>query len=307
MDQLAFDRDRHQDDAPDRLGPYVFISYSHVDSHVADQVASGLAALGIDHFLDRKDISWGQNLSDAVHHALRECTHQVIILSPASIKSPWVHFETGHAIGAGKIALPFVTHTALDVPNYLRDLLWIGDLKALNEYFANEARGLQRPPLKAIELNTHAVALLNQGRYNDALRYAKWAMADDPSYEWPYVNAISALRRLGRYQEGLDVAAKGEARIANSTPVISEKAYILRSIGDLSAAFDAYDRTVNMDPEWAEPRYYRAECLERLGRVAEAILDYERTMKLAPASSTYSRYSRQKLNYLRGLSTSDER
>ena len=88
------------DDAPDRLGPYVFISYSHVDSHVADQVAAGLQELGLDHFLDRKDITWGQNLSTAVHHALRECTHQVIILSPASIKSPWVHFETGHAIGA---------------------------------------------------------------------------------------------------------------------------------------------------------------------------------------------------------------
>jgi tetratricopeptide (TPR) repeat protein len=201
-----------------------------------------------------------------------------------------------------KVALPFLTHASLDVPHYLRDLLWIGDLADLNRYFANEARGVERPQLRAVELNNHAVTLIEQARYNEALRYAKWTIADDPTYVWGHVNAVSVLRRLGRYQEALEFAARGLAVLPDSAVIISEKAFVFRSIGDAKAAVEAYDQAIDLDRDWAEPRYYRAECLERLLKIDEAVAEYKAAHDAAAEGSLVRRWARQRINSIRARS-----
>jgi hypothetical protein len=114
---------------------YVFISYSHQDSLIADDISRDLAELGIEYFLDRKDIGWGESIRATVRKALRRCTHQVIILSPASIKSHWVHFEAGWAMGANRVALPFVTHPSLEIPGYFGDLLFKTSREEIRKFF----------------------------------------------------------------------------------------------------------------------------------------------------------------------------
>lgn len=286
------------------VGPYVFISYSHVDSRLVDQIAGDLAKIGIDYFLDRKDITWGQSITEEVRRALRECTHQIIILSPASIKSPWVHFEIGHAFGSGKVALPFLTHPSLDVPQYLKDLLWIENREDLCRYFEQERSSLARPTLGAVELINHAAALARQGRYHEAAKYSLWAIEADPNYELAHVNAVRNLRRLGRYEEALEAADKGLAQLPLNPALLGVKAFTLRSLGRLQQAEQTYKELIEIDPELYAARYYRADCLQRLGCVSEAIEEYKVVQEKAPSDSTYQRRSRQRVHAL--LKTSEQ-
>ena len=101
--------------------PKLFISYAHEDSRMADQIERLCQEIGIQCFLDRKDIHWGESITKAVGNGLDEATHVVLIVSPASLKSMWVPFEIGFAFGTGKQVLPVLTHPSLDLPGYLGD------------------------------------------------------------------------------------------------------------------------------------------------------------------------------------------
>ena len=45
-------------------------------------------------------------------------------------------YEIGHASGCRKLILPYLTHPALEVPSYLRDIKHVADLEGLRKYFA---------------------------------------------------------------------------------------------------------------------------------------------------------------------------
>ena len=107
-----------------RRRPKLFISYSHDDAALADEVASVCKELAIPCFLDRKDINWGESIRNTVAHGLGQATHVLVIVSPASLKSGWVPFEVGFAIGRGIHVLPLLTHPSLDLPGYLGDPLY---------------------------------------------------------------------------------------------------------------------------------------------------------------------------------------
>lgn len=98
----------------------VFISYSSVDDKLAKQLAKTLDEINIEYFFDRKEIEWGDDVTDRITEGLAQCSALIVIISPASLKSQWVPFEIGHASGLGKKILPFLTHPSLDVPGYLQ-------------------------------------------------------------------------------------------------------------------------------------------------------------------------------------------
>jgi TIR domain len=54
---------------------YVFISYAHKDSKLANTIAADLSAIGIEYFLDRKDIQWGHSIGQRVREALQQCSN----------------------------------------------------------------------------------------------------------------------------------------------------------------------------------------------------------------------------------------
>ena len=77
----------------------VFISYSSVDDKWAKQLAKALDEINIEYFFDRKDIEWGDDVTDRITEGLAQCSALIVIISPASLKSQWVPFEIGHASG----------------------------------------------------------------------------------------------------------------------------------------------------------------------------------------------------------------
>jgi hypothetical protein len=96
-----------------------FISYSSVDAKLARRVAKLLKTLGVEHFLDSKDVHWGDHITDAVRDGIASRTDLIVIVSPASIKSQWVLFEIGQASALGKRILMLLTHPAVEVPSFI--------------------------------------------------------------------------------------------------------------------------------------------------------------------------------------------
>jgi uncharacterized membrane protein YhaH (DUF805 family) len=70
----------------------VFISYSREDRPHADQVARGLAALGLEAFWDT-EIPPGQTWADYIEGKLSQCKAVVVLWSEHSTKSQWVREE----------------------------------------------------------------------------------------------------------------------------------------------------------------------------------------------------------------------
>ena len=118
-----------------KLATKVFISYSHSDSIIAQSISNVLSDMGIDCFLDEKNIGWGDDITEKVKDGLKTCSAVIVILSPGSVKSQWVPFEVGQATALGKKILPFLTHPALDVPPFLKHLNHKNDLEDVCAFF----------------------------------------------------------------------------------------------------------------------------------------------------------------------------
>jgi hypothetical protein len=112
----------------------VFISYAHEDSSLVDEVAQRLSSAGLELFRDIQNISWGGRISFDVQKALEQAGGVVVIVSPASVKSHWVHYEIGYATALRKPILPFLTHPSIDLPGYLADLRHISKLDEITTF-----------------------------------------------------------------------------------------------------------------------------------------------------------------------------
>jgi len=122
-----------------QTGYKVFLSYSTVDHKIAKQISRILSELEISHFFDKKDISWGQDVLKGVSEGLKSCSHLLVILSPASLKSGWVAFEIGQASALGKVILPYLTHPSLDIPDFIKQYHYKTSLAEIRKFFEKPA------------------------------------------------------------------------------------------------------------------------------------------------------------------------
>jgi len=114
----------------------VFISYSHIDAKIVQELTCLLKEIGVNFFLDSKDINWGASITTKVHKGLADSSALIVVLSPASLKSQWVPYEIGYANAFGVTILPFLTHPSLDVPLYMKELKFVSNLDDVKRYFS---------------------------------------------------------------------------------------------------------------------------------------------------------------------------
>lgn len=117
----------------------IFISYSHINKDIARRLSKRLERMGMDYFLDEKDIGWGSPISQEVSRALGDCVALIVIVSASSLKSTWVPFEIGQAMSANKKILPLITDPALDVPAYISNLSYVTEINAAVKYFKSDS------------------------------------------------------------------------------------------------------------------------------------------------------------------------
>lgn len=113
----------------------VFVSYSHIDSKIADEICQMLESESVTYFRDVKEIEWGDSIDLEVRSALEGSSAVIVIISPASLKSYWVSYEIGYATAFRKRILPYLTHPSLDVPSFINDLKYITSIEQAQEYF----------------------------------------------------------------------------------------------------------------------------------------------------------------------------
>ena len=117
----------------------VFICYARVDQPFALPLAEQLKARGIGVWIDKWDARPGDDWDRDIDQGLRECTHLLIVLSPASVDSREVRGELRTILDLGKPVLP-VLYKPCEIPRQLRVVQFVDftqrkphDVSALNE------------------------------------------------------------------------------------------------------------------------------------------------------------------------------
>jgi len=74
--------------------PHVYLAHASEDKNaLAIPLAEKLMANGIDVWLDKWEIGYGDSLVQRMEEGLDDCTHFVVLLTPTSIKKNWVRAE----------------------------------------------------------------------------------------------------------------------------------------------------------------------------------------------------------------------
>lgn len=71
----------------------VFLSYAGEDAILAEKIGRALMAEGIDTWWAGWSLSAGDSIRQKIEEGLSDCTHFVVLLTPHSIKKPWVNTE----------------------------------------------------------------------------------------------------------------------------------------------------------------------------------------------------------------------
>ncbi|ACK86189.1 toll/interleukin-1 receptor domain-containing protein [Methylorubrum extorquens] len=73
--------------------PRAFLSYGWEDRELARRIAEGLQGQGIDTWWAEWEIGAGDSIRRKIDAGLNDCTHFIVLLTPASITRPWVNEE----------------------------------------------------------------------------------------------------------------------------------------------------------------------------------------------------------------------
>lgn len=84
----------------------VFISYAHADSEIAIKLQNEFAAAGLTCWRDERCIRTGDDFAVEITRAIRDCKLFVLLLSPASNSSDYVHKEVAIAYHFGRQIIP---------------------------------------------------------------------------------------------------------------------------------------------------------------------------------------------------------
>jgi hypothetical protein len=113
----------------------VFISHSSRDKWAARRISTDLNNLGIETFLDEKDIKTGESINDKIQDNLSDSDDLLILISPASVDSQWVLIELGGAIALKKNIIPILLYVgANDIPKPISKLLG-RDINEIDKYY----------------------------------------------------------------------------------------------------------------------------------------------------------------------------
>jgi hypothetical protein len=110
--------------------PTVFLSYARTDSDAVRRVADGLAAAGIQVWLDEASLKPGTEWMQEIERELSAADFVAFFISPNSVRSGWAKQELQVALHrqvsgeGGAVILPVLLQDA-DVPPLLRQFQWV--------------------------------------------------------------------------------------------------------------------------------------------------------------------------------------
>ena len=125
--------------------PTAFISHSHSDHVLAEELATRLCEKGVDAWFAPWEIKAGDSLVEKIfEQGLKDCSVFVILASPASVASPWVQEELSVAVinRIRKVTriIPVLVQEDVELPVALRALVWLSMRDGLDRAVAEIVR-----------------------------------------------------------------------------------------------------------------------------------------------------------------------
>jgi hypothetical protein len=132
----------------DSVPPHrVFLSYAHEDLPWVAEFRQSLKAEGIEDWFEADELAPGDEWQQEMSAAFRNSRTLVLILSPHSLDSAWLHFELGAAIGDHKRIIPVLTEDIepAELPGFLKQLpiLKAASPRAAGKRVAEEIEGVR--------------------------------------------------------------------------------------------------------------------------------------------------------------------
>ncbi len=130
----------------------------------------------------------------------------------------------------------------------------------------------------------HMMGLMfaQRGRFNDAERFLRDAMAIDDTVPPCLHHYANVLCRLGRYDEALPLYDKAIARVPNHAPLYSDRGNARRALGQLNEAIASYNKALALNPNFTGALGNLAQALMDAGRHEEAGEMVRRALALNP-------------------------
>jgi hypothetical protein len=121
----------------------VFISHSSADQWIARQIAQQIASLGIEVFLDVKDLVTGDDFDEQIRANLRQSDEMLLLISNSALRSYWVMMEFGAARALGmRPALILVGVSPNELPDPINRHL-ARDVNQIDRYYEELGRRLK--------------------------------------------------------------------------------------------------------------------------------------------------------------------
>lgn len=127
--------------------PCIFISYQRKDVEYASDVADYIISKQIDFYFDLNDSDLKfhrqsndqKRITSSIQKGLKKSDYMLVIISPTTLRSPWVPFEVGYAYDDKGENLKLLRHKGINkttLPSYLRVKDMLNGATALNEFLS---------------------------------------------------------------------------------------------------------------------------------------------------------------------------
>jgi predicted O-linked N-acetylglucosamine transferase (SPINDLY family) len=134
---------------------------------------------------------------------------------------------------------------------------------------------LSRAPRHHPSLAMLGILGIQRSRFDDALRFADFAIAIEPRISNTHATRGSALHGLKRYEEAMQAYQAALALDPDAHDVLTNLANALKRLGQFERAMQCYDRALAMCPTSNDAHYNRGVALLEKGRHAEALVDFD--------------------------------
>ena len=125
-------------------------------------------------------------------------------------------------------------------------------------------------------------ALLESGRYKEALKHFKEASRLAPNSFLPKNNAGTALLSLGRAAESIPFFQDAATKAPNRAEVQYNLGRAFQLQENWSGAIEQYEKAILIKPQFADAHTNVGVCLRTLGRTEEAIRHFEQAIQSDP-------------------------
>lgn len=148
-------------------------------------------------------------------------------------------------------------------------------IEAFDKALASNTTMIEKSGAIVYLFSDKAGALIDIGKYNDAISTADQGLAIDSKYRGLWSNKGYALYKLGKYQEAL-IAIDRAITIDSSIPKDwIHKGDALRELGRYQDAVDAYNKALSLDPG-------NTDATEHLIRAQEKVRAQEKASAISP-------------------------